>query len=123
VERIKCKFHINENKQECKYCHSWRHAFRSFKKRNTSHLTLYCVQFTHYRTEEWFYKIGVTSQSVDERFDKDRERFDIKVIWEVRTEMYEALSKESQMLYDLQVLQGRKYNPVALFSGSSECFI
>lgn len=120
---VKCKHHIKENAQECKYCHSWRQQFRNFKKKKVSHLTLYCVQVTHYRTEEWFYKIGVTSQTLDERFDKTRERFRIDPVWEVRAPLYDALVKESQMLYDLQVLQGRRYEPRAFFSGRTECFI
>ncbi len=120
---VKCSFHILENKQECKYCHSWRQQFSNFKQKKVSQLTLYCVQLTHYRTEEEFYKLGVTSQTLDERFDKTRERFRVDPIWEVTAPLYEALAKESQMLYDVQVLQDRKYTPKAIFSGYSECFV
>jgi hypothetical protein len=120
----KCFRHPQENVQDCKHCTKWRETFKYFKKRNCSHLTIYCAQFKHYKTEEMFYKIGLTSKTTDQRFDELRERFDIKIKWEVKANLYEAVSKEIELLYDVQVKQGRLYVPKAKkFSGSTECFL
>ncbi len=120
---MKCHFHPTEDRQDCKYCKKWRDTFKYFKERNCSHLTVYCAEFTHYRTQEKFYKIGLTSKSTDERFDELRERFDIKIHWEVRTDLYNAVTKEVNLLYSTQIKQRRKYEPKAKFSGQSECFL
>jgi len=119
----KCFRHITENVQDCKYCKKWRDTFNYFKERKCSKLTIYCAEFTHYRTGEKFYKIGLTSKSTEERFDELRERFDINIRWEVKADLYEAVSKETELLYDVQIRQGRYYEPQAKFSGMSECFL
>ncbi len=86
-------------------------------------MAVYCAEFTHYRTDEKFYKIGLTSRSTDQRFDELRERFDIKIKWEVKADLYAAVSKETELLYDTQIKQRRLYKPKAKFSGQSECFL
>jgi hypothetical protein len=119
---MKCGFHPKLEQQECSYCTKWRKTFKYFKERNCSHLTLYCAELTHYRTKEKFYKIGLTSKTTDQRFDETRERFDVKIQWEVKTGLYSAVTKETTLLYSTQVDQGRRYKPKAQFSGQTECF-
>ena len=120
----KCFRHPKENVQDCKYCKKWRDTFKYFKERNCSHLTVYCAEFKHYRTGETFYKIGLTSKTTEERFDELRERFDVKIRWEVKANLYEAVSKEVNLLYDVQVKQGRAYELKAKkFSGYTELFL
>ena len=120
---MRCSFHPEFKKQECHYCTKWRKTFKYFKERNCSHLTLYCAELTHYRTKEKFYKIGLTSKTTDQRFDETRERFVVKIQWEVKTDLYRAVCRETTLLYSTQIKQGRKYNPQALFGGKTECFL
>lgn len=120
----KCFRHTKENVQDCKHCKKWRDTFNYFKKLKCSKLTIYCAEFKHYRTGEKFYKIGLTSKSTEERFEELRERFLINIRWEVKADLYDAVSKETELLYDVQIRQGRKYVPKCKrFEGFTECFI
>ena len=116
-----CKFHVQENYKNCKFCRKWRQTYRYFKKKRRSNLNLYCVKLLHYRTHEWFWKLGLTSQTLEKRFDETMERFHVTVEWEVSLPMKQAVTKETNLLYYYQVLQGRKYIPKARLKGYTEC--
>ena len=123
---MNCFRHPTEPKKGCRWCKSWYQTYNYFKaeilKNNLEHvLTLYCVKMTHYRTGEKFYKIGLTSKSVDERFDDLRERFIVDVEWNCVYPLYHAVTHEKELLYKYQVTEGRKYIPKAKFNGQSEC--
>ena len=113
-----CRFHGELN---CPWCRKWRKTFNYFKKRNCSELRLYCVDLEHYRTGERFYKIGLTSGTVEERFDEDMERFKLIVIAEQVLPMYEAVTNETRLLHKFHK-EGRLYRPKARISGFTECF-
>ena len=118
---IKCKFHILEDRKGCKFCSKWRQTFRQFKRTKCSSLKLYCVKLTHYRTGEQFYKIGLTSQTIERRFNETMERFYLEVEWEVTLSLYDAVCQETNLLYHYQVIKGRKYIPKAKIVGYTEC--
>lgn len=85
-------------------------------------LTLYCVELKHYHTGEQFYKIGLTTKSVEDRFSEDIERFEIvKVHGERKLKLYDAVTKETQLLFKFH-REGRAYRPQASLSGYTECF-
>jgi len=113
-----CSFH---NEANCPWCAKWRKTFRYFKKRGSSKLRLYCVDLRHYRTGERFYKVGLTTGTVEKRFDEDQERFELKIVKEQEMPLYEAVSKETELLYGFYK-EGRLYRPKARISGYTECF-
>jgi hypothetical protein len=113
-----CKFH---QEYKCPWCRKWRKTFNYFRKRNCSELRLYCVELTHYRTGECFYKVGLTSGTVAKRFDEDQERFSLIELNEKLLPIYEAVTKETNLLFKLHN-EGRLYRPKARISGYSECF-
>lgn len=119
---VKCKFHTLEEKNKCKFCAKWRQTYSRFKKLGRSNIRLYCIKLVHYRTHEWFWKIGITSQTIEDRFDETMERFYLQTEWEVILPLYDAVTEETSMLYDIQIVQNRKYAPIAKFSGHTECF-
>lgn len=84
-------------------------------------MRLYCVKLTHYRTGETFYKIGLTADTVERRFDQELERFSMEIVHEHTFPLYEAVTKETELLYKFHC-QGRSYVPKAKISGYSECF-
>jgi hypothetical protein len=69
---------------------------------------------------ETFYKIGITSRSVEERFKKkgDIAHYTIEVIATKAMTLYEAYQLEQQLLTDNSHL---KYMPQKWFSGWTEC--
>jgi len=113
-----CSFHRESN---CPWCAKWRKTFRYFKKRGCSELRLYCVELRHYRTGERFYKIGLTSGTIEKRFDKDMERFKLEIIAQQVMPLYEAVTEETNKLFKFHK-EGRLYRPKAKISGHTECF-
>lgn len=93
-----------------------------FSRLKVTVLTLYWVKMTHYRTKEAFYKVGVTSGTLDKRFDEDLERFDIEVIKTKVLPMHKAVKAEATILKRMEDT-GRTYKPKVHFNGSTECFI
>lgn len=111
-------------------------------------MRLYLVQLTHPTTEEAFYKVGVTSQSVKERFAFGRQTvndsdlpFKEKIERMMGGEKYirdnpyremvlhqveynfggDALIAERDLLSVLRL--GKRYRPKEWFSGFTECFL
>lgn len=111
-------------------------------------MNLYLVRLTHPTTDESFYKVGVTSQSVKERFaygnqtvkDSDRpfkEKIERMMAGEkyVRNNPYretvlhqveytfdgDALTAERDLLSALKL--GKQFRPKEWFSGVTECFL
>jgi hypothetical protein len=115
-----CSFHRRPIKT-CSWCKKWKKTYKYFRDLGKKDLTFYCVHLEHYRTGEKFSKVGLTSSSVEERFDVDMERFKISKYYEQVLPLYEAVTQETSVLYDLEVA-GRLYCPKAKISGYTECF-
>lgn len=79
---------------------------------------LYFIKFES--ASETFYKIGITSRTVEERFNKkgDVAHYSIEVVKTRVVTLYEAYQLEQQILHDFQHL---KYTPQKWFSGWTEC--
>ena len=75
----------------------------------------------HYRTREKFYKVGLTTGTVEQRFNLDMERFKVKTINQEIHSVYEAVTIETETLYRMYK-EKRTYRPKARFSGWTECF-
>jgi hypothetical protein len=114
----RCKHH---GEFDCGWCAKWRDTYSYFKKRKCKKLTIYCVRLTHYRTGEQFYKVGLTSTTVQSRFERDEERFKIEILKTKELPLYEAVALETKTLYD-KFKAGLKYYPKARISGHTECY-
>lgn len=117
-----CKFHSNYEAGKCKWCKRWRKTYNYFKARGCKKLTFYWIIMEHYRTGETFQKVGLTSQTVEQRFDHDLERFKMTVKHTREFPLYAAVTYENHTLHQLEK-DGRLYNPKARIGGWSECFI
>lgn len=117
-----CKFHSDQEQKNCKWCRRWHKTYKYFKDRGCRKLYYYWITLEHYRTGEAFQKIGLTSKSIEKRFERDLERF--RIIPQLVTEypLYTAVTVENHILHQLH-LTDRLYNPKARISGWSECFI
>lgn len=79
---------------------------------------LYFIKFES--DSESFYKIGITSRSVEERFSKkgDIAHYTIEVVSTKSMTLYEAYQLEQQLLTEFSPY---KYMPQKWFSGWTEC--
>ena len=107
---------------KCRTCdRKQRKSYRYFQRRKLLTLRFYCVKFTHKTTNEMFYKYGITSKTVPQRFRAELINYDIEILGEKIIPMYEAVKLEAKHLHD-KCVQGRMYVPAEKISGWSECF-
>lgn len=85
-------------------------------------LTLYDVKFTVKVNGMTWHKIGLTSKSVESRFSSSEyERFHIEICKTEVLPRAEAVTKESDVLYELHQT-GRAVRPPYRFTGRTECY-
>lgn len=77
---------------------------------------LYCVRFTS--PSEEFYKVGITKRSIRDRFHWGYSEYDMEVIYEHHTTLYEAWTTEQRIL---NVLKSSRYCPSIKIGGFTEC--
>jgi hypothetical protein len=80
---------------------------------------IYCLKFTDVETEETFWKVGVTSKTVEERFYAIRNLFEIETIKMRELPNLECAILEKQIHQEHAHL---KHRPARHFSGYTECF-
>lgn len=126
---IKCKIHdyfdqIAKNHLKgngCPKCKALKNDFSIKKFKDNRQLfkaaKLYIIRC--YNDNEEFYKIGITSKTIEERFSKYRFPYNMEVIHLYETNVFDAFKLERQLLnsyYDY------KYVPLINFCGKTECF-
>lgn len=97
-------------------------SFKNICKDNTA--TLYLIKMENKKRDEIFYKIGITSNTIKQRYgDKTKLKdYEYSVIYEIKTNVDLIWSKESKIK---QYIKTEKllYNPIVKFGGSvNECF-
>ena len=113
-------YHLSGN--GCTKCYKENNGFGKTKFihscRNSGLGRLYVIRC--YSEQEEFIKIGITSQTILERFKRfDRFPYSYEIIYQKEG--------ESEFIYNLEkhyhrVLRDHRYQPKVLFKGSSECF-
>lgn len=112
--------HINKG-SGCPKCRpkGWhRSGFVAACKNNSGLGRLYIIKC--FSDNEVFYKIGITSQELKDRFSGDsRMPYEYKVLFDI--------SERPSYVYDIEtklhrMLKGCKYMPSMTFSGQTECF-
>lgn len=78
---------------------------------------LYVVQLTN--DNETFYKIGITSRSIDARFDRNI-GYDVQKIASYNLRLYDAFKLEQKILND--IVYCNRWIPKQSFGGERECF-
>lgn len=80
--------------------------------------TIYIIKC--YNSNEEFYKIGITTYTVKERFEGDSKLpYQHEVIGELKTNLYKAIHLEEK-LHDMH--SSHLYKPKIVFGGYTECF-
>jgi len=73
-----------------------------------------------FNEEEIFYKIGITTKNVTNRFlNKGNIPYLYEILYEINTNLYEAVFIEKELHYDNKEY---KYEPLIKFDGHTECF-
>ena len=113
-------YHLSGN--GCTKCYKENNGFGKTKFihscRNSGLGRLYVIKC--YNEEEEFIKIGITSQTILERFKRfDRFPYSYEIIYQKEG--------ESEFIYNLEkhyhrTFRDYRYQPKVLFKGSSECF-
>ena len=113
-------YHLSGN--GCTKCYKENNGFGKTKFihscRNSGLGRLYVIRC--YSEQEEFIKIGITSQTILERFKRfDRFPYSYEIIYQKEG--------ESEFIYNLEkhyhrILRDHRYQPKVLFKGSSECF-
>lgn len=84
-----------------------------------------CIVYTIkcWDDDEVFYKIGITTKTVKERFRKEKEMpYKYEVLAEIKTNLYEAVAIEFVKHKELKQ-KGKQYLPKKHFGGITECFL
>lgn len=118
--------HHHLNGQGCPTCSRERllGGYTEELFRNKPHIkamqgVLYLVRFDS--DDEMFYKIGITSRSVEERFSTaSHNRYLITIIAVLHTTLYNAYQFEQEILSEYSHL---RYVPQKRFSGWTECLM
>lgn len=123
----KLRSHLIE-KRGCKLCsidlyQGWsKTSFNNLCNKNNSDLGIFYI--LHFKNEyESFYKIGITSRSIKERYSgKDATKYDYKIVQEI--EAPSSLVWSLEKIFKKYIFKNKlHYIPSLNFSGSStECF-
>lgn len=77
--------------------------------------TLYLIELSD--NKELFYKVGITSNSIESRFGRNYTPYNIRIIHTIETNKYLATYVEKEVLKEV-----KSYTPLKRFSGYTECF-
>ena len=128
---LKPKYHLNGTKcRGCKIEHlqylnslngnnGWYKIKNAEKfKENWLNIEAYLYQIKCKNGEEIYYKIGITSKKIEDRF---KNKFDSFIVIDyVKTNLYDAVIREQSILNDNKTM---RFNPKIKFHGHTECFI
>jgi hypothetical protein len=96
--------------------------FKRFPNKKQQHAYLYFISLSN--TKESFYKIGITTQSINERIyyirKQTNKKYDIKIIESSDGTLYQMWNLEQEMLNKMFV--HLLYTPTIKFNGYTECF-
>lgn len=119
--------HNHVNGQQCPECskqEAWtnntyynnKNAIKNKEKWQSKSSNLYLVRF--WNDSEIFFKIGITSQSLERRFRKSDTEYSYEVIKFIPMSLYDAVVLEQSLL---EKHKKYKYTPLIKFRGHTEC--
>lgn len=83
---------------------------------------VYYVEFSHKKTGYTFTKVGITSQTLNERFQRDVENFDIKLIDISKNMRFTTALKYEKAIHNLMILQKERPEIALSSGGNTECY-
>lgn len=103
-------------------CPICKNSNSGWNKHNFTNKSLFatCYIIHCYNTIESFYKIGITTKSVKERFKKNNMPYNYKIISEYKGSSSNVWEKEKALH---RINKNNKYIPKIKFGGMQECFI
>lgn len=108
-------------KDSCKFLHYTNKVFNDNPSLKVKSGRLYYLLFENKTTSETFYKVGITVNSINERFGKFyRDLYNITVIYDIEMEIYKAFQIEQTIIKDNKINQ--YIVPNERFGGKTECF-
>ena len=104
---------------------NWDEVFDLIKENNVTPATLYFVKIRSLLDDNEYYKIGITTKGIDERFEKSTQVELIEIIDQFDTDLYKAAFLEYYFLREFRLFDGLSetlddIKPLAKFSGYTE---
>jgi len=115
---------LNKNlKSKCPHCKQPIYTSMSINtlklnEHKDDYCILYSLKFTHIENNEKFYKVGITTKGIIDRFKQIRKYYKIEVIDLYEGTLLDCKEKEEQLLSENEFF---KYTPKEKIGGYTEC--